>query len=103
MSSLISLVGVDFKVKYVAIGGKKLKLAIWDTGIHMYLFINFFLYSLFENPCLGDRYGKPRDLLYCQNYCDHCLYLIVYTCLIMQLVRKGLEHLQALTIEGHKE
>lgn len=24
--------GVDFKVKYVTIGGKKLKLAIWDTG-----------------------------------------------------------------------
>ena len=26
--------GVDFKVKYVTMGGKKLKLAIWDTGIH---------------------------------------------------------------------
>ncbi|XP_057415566.1 ras-related protein RABC1-like [Lotus japonicus] len=25
-------IGVDFKVKYVAIGGKKLKLAIWDTA-----------------------------------------------------------------------
>lgn len=25
-------VGVDFKVKHVTIGGKKLKLAIWDTG-----------------------------------------------------------------------
>lgn len=24
--------GVDFKVKYVTVGGKKLKLAIWDTG-----------------------------------------------------------------------
>jgi hypothetical protein len=24
--------GVDFKVKYVTLGGKKLKLAIWDTG-----------------------------------------------------------------------
>ncbi|CAB4308965.1 unnamed protein product [Prunus armeniaca] len=24
-------VGVDFKVKYVTLGGKKLKLAIWDT------------------------------------------------------------------------
>lgn len=24
--------GVDFKVKHVTIGGKKLKLAIWDTG-----------------------------------------------------------------------
>ncbi|KAG6767413.1 hypothetical protein POTOM_028618 [Populus tomentosa] len=25
-------IGVDFKVKFVNIGGKKLKLAIWDTG-----------------------------------------------------------------------
>lgn len=24
--------GVDFKVKHVTLGGKKLKLAIWDTG-----------------------------------------------------------------------
>lgn len=24
--------GVDFKVKHVIVGGKKLKLAIWDTG-----------------------------------------------------------------------
>lgn len=29
---LLSCVGVDFKVKYVDVGGKKLKLAIWDTG-----------------------------------------------------------------------
>ncbi|GFY91292.1 similar to RAB GTPASE HOMOLOG B18 [Actinidia rufa] len=25
-------IGVDFKVKFVSIGGKKLKLAIWDTA-----------------------------------------------------------------------
>lgn len=31
-SSLLSYAGVDFKVKYVNVGGKKLKLAIWDTG-----------------------------------------------------------------------
>lgn len=34
--------GVDFKVKFVDIGGKKLKLAIWDTGnpsISVYLFV----------------------------------------------------------------
>ena len=30
--SIFSLLGVDFKVKYVNIGGKKLKLAIWDTS-----------------------------------------------------------------------
>lgn len=32
-SSYNRVAGVDFKVKYVTIGGKKLKLAIWDTGI----------------------------------------------------------------------
>lgn len=26
------IIGVDFKVKFVTINGKKLKLAIWDTG-----------------------------------------------------------------------
>lgn len=26
------MIGVDFKVKYVNMGGKKIKLAIWDTG-----------------------------------------------------------------------
>lgn len=29
---MLSYAGVDFKVKYVDAGGKKLKLAIWDTG-----------------------------------------------------------------------
>ncbi|MBA0779710.1 hypothetical protein Gotri_003924 [Gossypium trilobum] len=29
---LFCCVGVDFKVKYVNAGDKKLKLAIWDTG-----------------------------------------------------------------------
>lgn len=31
------IAGVDFKVKYVTIGGKKLKLAIWDTGNILYV------------------------------------------------------------------
>lgn len=30
---ILILLGVDFKIKYVTVGGKKLKLAIWDTGI----------------------------------------------------------------------
>lgn len=29
---LLLSTGVDFKVKHVTVGGKKLKLAIWDTG-----------------------------------------------------------------------
>lgn len=26
------LPGVDFKIKFLTVGGKKLKLTIWDTG-----------------------------------------------------------------------
>ncbi|KAJ0748537.1 putative small GTP-binding protein [Helianthus annuus] len=32
IEDLSPTIGVDFKVKYVTINGKKLKLAIWDTG-----------------------------------------------------------------------
>ncbi|RVW21147.1 Ras-related protein RABC1 [Vitis vinifera] len=35
-------IGVDFKVKHVNIGGKKLKLAIWDTGIITVILPNAF-------------------------------------------------------------
>lgn len=34
--------GVDFKVKHVTLGGKKLKLAIWDTGKTATITCNFF-------------------------------------------------------------
>jgi len=27
------LAGVDFKIKFLTVGGKKLKLTIWDTGM----------------------------------------------------------------------
>jgi hypothetical protein len=47
-SSLLSYAGVDFKVKYVNVGGKKLKLAIWDTGnskrVFMCMAISLFIY-----------------------------------------------------------
>lgn len=57
--------GVDFKVKYVTMGGKKLKLAIWDTGIcSLVLFVNYsftLLLLLTWNPfllvLLNCRYG----------------------------------------------
>lgn len=29
------LPGVDFKIKFLTVGGKKLKLTIWDTGKHV--------------------------------------------------------------------
>jgi hypothetical protein len=42
--SLLSYAGVDFKVKYVSVGGKKLKLAIWDTGNSKCVAISPFIY-----------------------------------------------------------
>jgi len=30
--SLLSYAGVDFKIKMLTVGGKRLKLTIWDTG-----------------------------------------------------------------------
>ena len=29
------LPGVDFKIKFLTVGGKKLKLTIWDTGKYL--------------------------------------------------------------------
>ena len=108
MSSLMSLAGVDFKVKYVTIGGKKLKLAIWDTGKNLYLFIYVFHYShtlleILAYQCLTVGMAVVETFFYRQNYCGWYLYLIVYTCLKMQLARRDLELLQVLTTEGHKE
>ncbi|THG02139.1 hypothetical protein TEA_020171 [Camellia sinensis var. sinensis] len=39
-------IGVDFKVKYVVVGGKKLKLAIWDTG---YAITKRYVLLIFDN------------------------------------------------------
>ncbi|KAF5960595.1 hypothetical protein HYC85_001804 [Camellia sinensis] len=39
-------IGVDFKVKYVDVGGKKLKLAIWDTG---YAITKRYVLLIFDN------------------------------------------------------
>lgn len=46
---LLSTTGVDFKVKYVTIEGKKLKLAIWDTGMYAYYSFSFFIYTIFKS------------------------------------------------------
>jgi len=54
---LLSTTGVDFKVKYVTIEGKKLKLAIWDTGMYvclLFTFLSFLLFIPFLNPCSLD-------------------------------------------------
>lgn len=50
-------VGVDFKVKYVTVDGKKLKLAIWDTGIFFFtcvylLMFRILVYTFSSNTCL---------------------------------------------------
>jgi hypothetical protein len=51
----ITITGVDFKVKYLTMGGKKLKLAIWDTGMYVCYSLSFpfFIFTNF-NPFLLD-------------------------------------------------
>jgi hypothetical protein len=51
MSELCSLLpGVDFKIKFLTLGGKKLKLTIWDTGKYLdYAKISFTVcYYIFD-------------------------------------------------------
>jgi hypothetical protein len=48
----ITITGVDFKVKYLTMGGKKLKLAIWDTGMYVCYYslsFPFFIFIFFTN------------------------------------------------------
>lgn len=34
--------GVDFKIKLLTVGGKRLKLTIWDTGMKFMLILFYF-------------------------------------------------------------
>ncbi|KAI5021817.1 hypothetical protein ZWY2020_058547 [Hordeum vulgare] len=60
--------GVDFKVKMVNIAGKKLKLAVWDTGASplflfftLQFFLSFFLWLLILiSPCPRLGFNRPR-------------------------------------------
>nr|CAB3499487.1 unnamed protein product [Digitaria exilis] len=42
-------IGVDFKIKFLTVGGKKLKLTIWDTGKHV-LVLRLCKYHLPHSP-----------------------------------------------------
>jgi Ras-related protein Rab-18 len=73
---LLVNVGVDFKVKYVTVDGKKLKLAIWDTGVCVgarsrvcvcelmfLLFLFTFLFScvkMYNNMMINYAAGQER-------------------------------------------
>lgn len=50
-------VGVDFKVKYVNLGGKKLKLAIWDTGKSVFYWSCLKMYSCGACSCMITSFG----------------------------------------------
>ncbi|AQK65210.1 Ras-related protein RABC2a [Zea mays] len=40
-------IGVDFKIKFLTVGGKKLKLTIWDTGLCvLFVYVSFRVVSL---------------------------------------------------------
>lgn len=79
VSSLLSYAGVDFKVKYVNVGGKKLKLAIWDTGnskcVFMCMAISPFIYYFAVTVIY---FSTHKVLPVCVHTCmwlSSCLYI----------------------------
>lgn len=69
----VLIVGVDFKTKLVTIGGKKLKLAVWDTGE----FFRFFSSSSLK--------GSARVWTFHFSFCEYdlvgCYFLWCNVCL----------------------
>jgi Ras-related protein Rab-18 len=54
-------IGVDFKVKYVNVGGKKLKLAIWDTaGQERFRTLTSSYYRGAQGIIMGNYYFHPN-------------------------------------------
>lgn len=58
LMSFLCSVGVDFKIKTLTVGGKRLKLTIWDTGMYLYpcrchvrylIFVIVFNLFIFQN------------------------------------------------------
>jgi len=78
IASLLYHSGVDFKVKYVNLGGKKLKLAIWDTGNSIH---DSFLSKL-EQLCI---YANILIIMICWQM-RHCLkeQLLVHMSLVLK-------------------
>lgn len=74
ISSLVSHAGVDFKVKYVNNGGKKLKLGIWDTGNSKHVFMWTAIY-LFCKKCGFDTQTR---VFVCSNMhlLSSCVYIL---------------------------
>ncbi|GJT01986.1 Ras-related protein RabC1-like protein [Tanacetum coccineum] len=57
IEDLSPTIGVDFKVKYVTVEGKKLKLAIWDTGNVLFVLKVKGLYTKEEGIEFAREYG----------------------------------------------
>lgn len=63
--SHLSRTGVDFKVKHVTVGGKKLKLAIWDTGKNSFASkLIVYIYIFFGSSCVTGLMNL--DYLHCK-------------------------------------
>lgn len=76
---------MDFKIKFLNVGGKKLKLTIWDTGMVFFPVSDNGPYT-FVSCCLVQQ-GK---LFKCS-----IIYLLI--CTILQPARRGSGQLPALT------
>lgn len=60
------LVGVDFKIKLLTVGGKKLKLTIWDTG-------NLFAFRFWSICCYLLAAESQTIPMWIENYTSFCL------------------------------
>jgi hypothetical protein len=77
---------VDFKIKFLSVGGKKLKLTIWDTGKVLFFPVSDNGPNT-VNCCLGSR-GNCFTV--------RVLYEIFF-CTVLQPVKRGSGQLPALT------
>lgn len=79
--------GVDFKIKMVTVGGKRLKLTIWDTGnwmIYPFFWSRVYVFSLCE---LLDTESFFVFLLRCYAYSMKCSFThLIYNILSFVLV-----------------
>ena len=78
---------MDFKIKFLSVGGKKLKLTIWDTGKGFFPVSDNGL-NAFVSCCLGSRGNRATVSLF---KCS-----INSFCTILQPARRGSEQLPAL-------
>jgi hypothetical protein len=73
------LAGVDFKIKFLTVGGKKLKLTIWDTGelntLEYGRYHFCFSYDIFD--CLLEHTMLPKPI--CMQFYPYHMFFLLHT------------------------